>query len=149
MDDNETGGTPISRAKRQPNPGQQMIPPQMARQQPVMNQPMMPPQMARQPVMQQPMVSYECESEEVDYQQEPFKLNKNKLFGSFKPDTKSLNFKYAIVVTIIFILLNSKIIWTQISRLPFMGSFEPSILALLFNSVLSGVLFYIIIKFVK
>jgi hypothetical protein len=50
------------------------------------------------------------------------------------------------LVACIFVLLNSKIIWTQIIKFPFMGNVEPSIVALLVNSVLAGVIFYIISK---
>lgn len=56
--------------------------------------------------------------------------------------------KYPILVVLIFILLNSKIVWTQIARLPFMGSVEPSLVALIVNSILAGVVFYCFKTFV-
>ena len=55
------------------------------------------------------------------------------------------NLKLAIIVTLLFIILNSRIIWTQLQKLPFMGTLEPSIFALLINSLLSGIIFYIIV----
>ena len=58
------------------------------------------------------------------------------------------NLKLAIIVTLLFIILNSRIIWTQLQKLPFMGTLEPSIFALLINSILSGIIFYIIIGIV-
>jgi hypothetical protein len=54
------------------------------------------------------------------------------------------SFKQAVLVSIIFVLLNSKIIWSQIIKLPFMGGMEPSILALIVNSILAAVIFYIV-----
>ena len=59
-------------------------------------------------------------------------------------DYNSKSFKYALIVTCIFVLLNSKIIWKQIIQFPFMGGVEPSILALLINSVLAGIIFYVV-----
>jgi hypothetical protein len=59
-------------------------------------------------------------------------------------DYNSVTFKYAIIVTCIFVLLNSKIIWKQIIQFPFMGGMEPSILALLINSLLAGIIFYVV-----
>jgi len=57
------------------------------------------------------------------------------------------SFRYSVYVVIIFVLLNSKMIWKQICRLPLMGSVEPSIIALIFNSILAGLVFYILTKF--
>ena len=62
-------------------------------------------------------------------------------FGSMGDDKVR---KYTMLVVLIFILLNSKIIWTQLSKLPFMGSVEPSIIALIVNSLLAGVVFFVI-----
>jgi hypothetical protein len=69
-------------------------------------------------------------------------------FGSSGDTTDSQKIKYSILVILIFVLLNSKLIWKQICKLPFMGSIEPSILALVFNSLLSGLMFFLIVKFV-
>ena len=51
-------------------------------------------------------------------------------------------------IALIFIILNSKIVWSQFGKLPFMGSMDPSMLALLINSLLSGIIFYIITTYV-
>ena len=61
-------------------------------------------------------------------------------------DFKSL--KMSVVVALIFIILNSKIVWSQFGKLPFMGSMDPSMLALLINSILSGIIFYIITTYI-
>ena len=60
----------------------------------------------------------------------------------------SSNLKMAIIVTVIYVLLNSKIVWKQILKLPYMGGLEPSMLALVVNSILAGIIFFIINKFV-
>jgi hypothetical protein len=60
----------------------------------------------------------------------------------------SSNLKMAIIVSVIFVLLNSKIVWKQILKLPYMGGLEPSMLALVVNSMLAGIIFFIINKFV-
>jgi len=78
-----------------------------------------------------------------------FKINKSNttsssttksFFGEFIENDKA--FKLSALVIFIFILLNHKIIWSQIQKLPFMGSIEPSILALIVNSILAGLIFY-------
>jgi hypothetical protein len=53
-------------------------------------------------------------------------------------------FKKAILVFLIFILLNSKIIWSQILKIPFMGTVDPSIVALVVNSLLAAIIYYFI-----
>jgi hypothetical protein len=62
-------------------------------------------------------------------------------FGSFGSDK---TFKYSLLVVLMFIILNSKIVWRQLSRFPFMGTVEPSIIALVANSLLAGIIFYLI-----
>jgi len=83
-----------------------------------------------------------------------FKINKSNttsssttksFFGEFIENDKA--FKLSALVIFIFILLNHKIIWSQIQKLPFMGSIEPSILALIINSILAGVIFYFVSVF--
>jgi hypothetical protein len=83
-----------------------------------------------------------------------FKINKSNttsssttksFFGEFIENDKA--FKLSALVIFIFILLNHKIIWSQIQKLPFMGSIEPSILALIINSILAGVIFYVVSVF--
>jgi hypothetical protein len=67
-------------------------------------------------------------------------LKKKVSFGKFdSPDIKN-----TILVIIIFLLLNSKIVWKQIIQFPFMGGVEPSIVALVVNSVLAGMIFYLV-----
>jgi hypothetical protein len=63
-------------------------------------------------------------------------------FGTPVIDSKTM--KYSILVVLIFVILNSKIIWKQIQRLPFMGAMDPSIVALIVNSILAGIIFYVI-----
>jgi hypothetical protein len=55
--------------------------------------------------------------------------------------------KNAVLVVIIFFLLNSKIIWKQIIQFPFMGGVEPSIVALVVNAILAGMVFYLVSTF--
>lgn len=55
--------------------------------------------------------------------------------------------KYAILVVVIFILLNSKLVWSQIMKFPGMGSMEPSIIALIVNGLLAGMAFFVIHSF--
>ena len=69
---------------------------------------------------------------------------KKSMFGATESDT----FKNAILVAVIFVVLNSKIVWRQIIKLPFMGSVEPSMIALVINSLLAAIAYYIITKFV-
>ena len=52
--------------------------------------------------------------------------------------------KNSILVVVLFIFLNSKMIWTQIGKAPLMGSVEPSLLALIINSIIAGIVFYLI-----
>jgi hypothetical protein len=52
--------------------------------------------------------------------------------------------KYSLIVVLVFMMLNSKIIWKQIIKLPFMGTVEPSILALVVNSLIAGIVFYFV-----
>ena len=64
-------------------------------------------------------------------------------FGS-----SSSNMQTALLVTVLFIILNSKIVWRQMMKLPFMGSVEPSMIALIVNSLIAGVIFFIITNFI-
>jgi hypothetical protein len=68
-------------------------------------------------------------------------LKNTKRFG-FQIQNK--NIKNSVIVIVIFILLNSKMIWRALSKMPMMGTLEPSILALIVNSILAGIVFYII-----
>ena len=75
-----------------------------------------------------------------------FKKESFKQGFNIKEDDK---LKYSIYVCLIFIILNSKIVWKQIIKLPLMGSIEPSIIALILNSLLAGIFFYAILKLTK
>ena len=76
----------------------------------------------------------------------PMPVIRKSKFGNI--DMESKIFKYTLLVVLLFIILNSKIIWKQISRLPFMGQMEPSIVALVVNSILAGIIFYMIVNFI-
>lgn len=54
----------------------------------------------------------------------------------------------ALLVGVLFCVLNSKIIWRQIIKLPFMGNVEPSIIALIINSIIAAIAYYVITTFV-
>jgi len=71
--------------------------------------------------------------------------SKKSNFGSVFDNS---NFKNSLLVVFLFIILNSKIIWRQIQKLPMMGKVEPSMVALVFNSILAGVIFFLIKTFV-
>ena len=58
------------------------------------------------------------------------------------------NVQQSLLVLVLFILLNSKIIWRQIMKLPFMGSTEPSMIALIVNSLLAAIVYFIITKYI-
>ena len=137
----EEGGTVIKR-NNGPRP-----PPQMMQQQP---QPTMEQQMMHQQMMQQQMAQQQMAQQQMGQQQmmqQPELQLQQKPRGILKPTSFSFNdskFKKSVLVAIIFVILNSRIIWTQITKLPFMGGLEPSILALIVNSILSGLVFYII-----
>ena len=62
--------------------------------------------------------------------------------------SESPNFKNAILVAVIFVVLNSKIVWRQLIKLPFMGSVEPSMIALIINSLMAAIAYYIITNFI-
>jgi len=149
MNENEFGGTKLQRRKPEqqqmqgpPPPQQQMQmdPRQMQPQQQMQMDPRQMQQMQQQ--MQAPPPQYvdPRQIQGPQMQMEPRQMIRKETFG--KIDSKSM--KYAILVILIFIILNSKIIWKQIMKLPMMGSIEPSIIALIVNSILAGVIFYIV-----
>ena len=130
---NNQMGPPQQQMQMDPQQQQQM---QMQRQQQMQQQQMQmgPPQQQQMQMQQQvPIVPMPV-------------ISKKSSFGNV--DTNSKYFKYSLLVVLIFIILNSKIIWKQISRLPFMGQVEPSILALIVNSILAGIIFYAVLNFV-
>jgi hypothetical protein len=114
-------------------PSQQQIPPQRQQMPPQQQQQMPPPQ--QQQIYQQKQMYVE----EDIYEEPVFKRKKQ-----VKKYIEMPTVKTSALVTVIFILLNSKIVWKQIIKLPMMGVVEPSIMALIVNSVLAGVVFYII-----
>lgn len=139
----DIGGTPIVRN----NQGgiQQMGPP------PSMG-PQMGPQMGQQmggmPQQMSPEEQYMRQQMAMQQQAPPPQrsiLKKTSKFGGNTPfDFDSIAFKNGLLVAVIFLLLNSKIIWSQIMKIPFMGSMEPSVVALITNAILAGIVFYII-----
>jgi hypothetical protein len=136
-DSSGEGGT---RIQRRPPPQQQptMGPPQQGPPQP--QQRMGPPPPQGQPVMQ--------ETEPLQMPKSNFKRGGGKStfgFGTFSFNVSEI--KNALLVFLIFFILNSKMIWKQIIKLPFMGTVEPSMIALVVNSILAGFLFYIISNF--
>ena len=147
----EEGGTKIQRRNIQQIP-QQM--PQMSQQQQQMlmqqqmqqqNQQQMPQmseqqyhQMQQQQQMQQQMQQQNQQGQQMQQQIPRSILKKPKISLNNK------NIKNSLIVVVIFILLNSKMIWRALSKVPMMGTVEPSILALLVNSLLAGIVFYII-----
>jgi len=71
--------------------------------------------------------------------------NKKSNFGSILDNS---NFKNSLLVVFLFIILNSKLVWKQIQKIPMMGKVEPSMVALIFNSILAGIIFFLIKTFV-
>jgi len=154
--DPESGGTRIQRKPPQqvpqqvpPQNYQQQVPQQVSSQNYQQQVPpnYQPPQNYQQQVPQNyqqqiPQNFQQMPRKYEDEMQEPVKrIKKTNTKSTFSfGDMDISTFKYSILVVVIFIVLNSKIIWKQISRLPFMGQVEPSILALIVNSILSGVI---------
>ena len=135
------GGTKIQRRPRSPPPQQQMEQP--------------PPQVNP---MEQQMYEQQMHSNHFQQhrnhqmqppppQQAPQFIPKPAIKKSKSPfgiDTSNKTFRYSLLVVFIFIILNSKIVWKQITRIPMMGTIDPSIIALIVNSVLAGIIFYVI-----
>ena len=138
----EEGGTKIQRRSPQMDPQQQqemMMDPEQAQQ-----QQMDPRQQQMDPRQQQMLQQQMMHQQQQMHQQHQQHQHQSKKGGFI--DFKSL--KLSVVVALIFIILNSKIVWSQFGKLPFMGSMDPSMLALLINSLLSGIIFYIITTYV-
>ena len=130
----EEGGTKIQR-RQPPPPPQMQQPPSMQQQQPPIHQQMMQQQQPPQMMQQQPI------------QQQP--VQSSNFSGILKKPLDAKALKYSIAVVIIFVVLNSKIVWSQLSRLPFLNTVEPSIIALIINSILAGIIFYVISMLIK
>jgi len=135
-----------------PQMAQQMgqMPPQMAQQMGQMPPQMgggMPPQMRATPQQAPPPQMYQQMPQQMQQVQEeapqlPKSVLKKTKYGPFSINNK--NIRNGVIVVVIFILLNSKFIWKALGRLPMMGTFEPSILALVVNSIIAGIVFYVI-----
>ena len=135
----EEGGTKIG---RRPPPQQQPVQ-QQQQQQPVQQQPVQQvQQQVQQPRIQR--VQQEIPREAPEQVESVSTFGKRGKYFKFNAS----EFKNAILVIVIFILLNSKMIWSQIQKFPMMGSMDPSMLALLVNSVIAGMSFYVISSFV-
>lgn len=135
MNESEFGGTKLQR-----KPPQQMQQPSQQMQQQQPSQQMQPTQQQMQQMQQMQQQQMQMPPQQMQQQQMPFIKSSKESFS--KIDSKSM--KYAILVVLIFIILNSKIIWKQILKLPMMGSMEPGIIALIVNSILAGVIFYVV-----
>ena len=156
----EEGGTKINRNKGPP-PQQMGPPPQMGQMGPPPQMGQMGPQMdprEAQMMMEQQMLQQQVMQQQPQgFQQPPPNVNfgggrgilKKPSFGksSFGAAFESSTFKNALLVTVIFLLLNSKLIWKQIIQLPFMGTVEPSMIALVENAIIAGMAFYLISNF--
>jgi len=155
----EEGGTKINRNKGPPpqqmGPSPQMgPPPQMGPQMGQMG-PQMDPREAQMMMEQQMLQQQAMQQQPQGFQQPNVNFGggrgilKKSSFGksSFGAAFESSTFKNAVLVTVIFLLLNSKLIWKQIIQLPFMGSVEPSMIALIANAVIAGMAFYLISNF--
>jgi hypothetical protein len=149
MNENEFGGTKIL---KKPNPNAQMMQQQGPMQQQMMQQGPTPQQMMMQqqgPPPQQIMPQQMMQQGPPPQQMMPQQMMQQGPMPQFGRSKSNFNldskqFKLSVLVMLIFIILNSKIIWKQISRLPFMGSMDPSIIALVVNSIVAGVIFYLI-----
>ena len=148
MSDEVVGGTRIQRRPveqpamqqqqpmmQQPQPMMQQPQPMMQQQQPMMQQP--------QPTMQQPQPVAQPPSPVAPDTKSTFSKSN---FGNITFDIT--DFKYSLLVMLIFIILNSKIIWKQIARLPLMDGLDQSMIALLINSIIAGISFYIISNYI-
>lgn len=145
----EEGGTKIPRRNVQQIPVNNQPPPQqqMSNEEILYRQQMQQQQMQQQQMQQQQMQRPQIAQQQIKENLVNKSIPNNVKSGVRFKDNFGLsdkNSKNAIIVIVIFILLNSKIIWRTISRLPMMGSVEPSILALVVNSILAGIVFYIL-----
>ena len=150
----EEGGTPIKRSQSPPpqmqqqNMQQQNTQQQMMPQQNIPQQQMMEQQMMQQQMMQQQPQGYQQPQQNAMGGGAPRGILKKSNFGASKCNLfNSVSLKNAILVAVIFLLLNSKIIWKQIMHFPFMGTVEPSIIALVVNSVFAAMVFYLVSNF--
>jgi len=145
-DSSGEGGT---RIQRRPPPQQgppQQGPPQQPPQQRMMGPP---PQQRMGPPPGQPPMMEEMDPATLQMPKPNFKRSGGgkSTFGMGNFSFNISEIKNALLVFLIFFVLNSKMVWKQIIKLPFMGSVEPSMIALVVNSILAGILFYVISNF--
>jgi hypothetical protein len=157
MNENEFGGTKIQRkpSSQVPQAPQMMDPRQMQQIDPQQMDPrqMDPRQMDPRQVQQMdPRQVQQMDPRQVQ-QMDPRQVQQMgprpvqqqvPFFGRKETLVDEKVMKYAILVILIFIILNSKIIWKQIMKLPMMGTTEPSIVALIVNSIIAGIIFYVV-----
>jgi hypothetical protein len=161
-DSSSEGGTKINRTKNvqqmDPRAQQQMDPRAQQQMDPRAQQQMqqqMDPRAQQQ--MQQQMDPRAQQQMQQQMQQQQMQqmdpmvvesINKNRMksmknmFGNGPLNTSVL--KTSVLVSLIFVLLNSKMVWKQLIKLPMMGTVDPSILALIVNAILAGIIFYCI-----
>jgi flagellar motor switch/type III secretory pathway protein FliN len=108
-------------------------------------------QIARQSVQVPPQVVGEEVSEPMNKVNKPVEVKSKSIMGiksKFGDSSgNNSNIKETIIVVLLFVVLNSKLIWKQLMKLPFMGTVEPSIIALIVNSLLAGIIYFVIKKF--
>ena len=127
----EEGGTKLPRRR----PVQQM---QQQEQQPSA------PQMAQQQQYQQQMQYQQMQQQQ---QQPQIHVQSQPHFNRFNLSFDDKNLKNTGLVVLIFFILNSKMVWKEIVKIPFMGQVEPSIIALVVNAVIAGVIYYIVTNY--
>ena len=147
MSSADEGGTKI---QKRPPMGS---PPPPSQQMPMQQRPSIPPpgldDSYQQMLMQQQMQIQQQVAAQQQVPIEPMAIKSKSNFKSkFSSSMKFSDFKLSIFVVLIFFLLNSKIVWKNIIRLPMMGTTDPSIIALIVNSILAGIAFYIISHFI-
>ena len=125
----EEGGTKLPRRR----PVQQMQ--QQQEQQPSA------PQMAQQQQYQQQMQQQQYQ------QQQHVQIQPHPHFNRFNISFDDKNLKNTGLVVMIFFILNSKMVWKEIVKIPFMGQVEPSIIALVVNAIIAGVIYYIVTNY--
>uniref|UniRef100_A0A6C0B0U3 Uncharacterized protein n=1 Tax=viral metagenome TaxID=1070528 RepID=A0A6C0B0U3_9ZZZZ len=154
MSSPEEGGTKIRRNSPPPEmppppPPQMPPPPQVDPREDMMQQQMLQQQMMQQQMMQQQPQGYQQPPQQNAMGPTRGILKKSTFGGksTFSGAFDSPTLKYTLLVIVIFMLLNSKFIWKQIMHFPLMGSAEPSVVALIVNSVIAGMAFYLISSF--
>ena len=121
---------------------QQMAYQQQQQQQ--INRQSIPPQVVGGELVEQNIPNNIKVNRQVEVKSKPLTGIKSKFGESSEGNS---NFKETLIVVLLFVVLNSKLVWKQLMKLPFMGSVEPSIIALIVNSLLAGIVYFIIKKF--